>query len=73
MRKLLITVAAAIFAPVLFGTTLYVSTTGSDDATGESVDSPLRTINKALETLAIGGGGRSPARTRYLYGDTVRH
>ena len=57
MRKLLITVAAAIFAPVLFGTTLYVSTTGSDDATGESVDSPLRTINKALETLAIGGGG----------------
>ena len=55
MKRILI--ATALFAVNSLGaTTLYVSPQGSDDATG-SADAPLRTINKAIETLTTGGGG----------------
>ena len=56
MKKLLMTAVAATLASAVFGTTLYVSPTGSDDSSGASAEAPLRTINKALEALSAGGG-----------------
>ncbi|MGN0834190.1 MAG: hypothetical protein ACI4RD_11165 [Kiritimatiellia bacterium] len=59
MRKLLMIAVTATLAPAVLGTTLYVSTTGADDSSGESAETPLRTINRALEVLQAGGeGGR---------------